>query len=104
MSARRINLGGEHKKKDRYWALDFEFHVVVCCNLLQCVAVCCRLSQGVAVCCCVLLCSAVFCRVLQHVAACSSVRCSVLQCMLHCVAVYVVMCCSQHAICVHAMM
>ena len=37
---------------------------VVCCSVLQCVAVCCRVLQCVAVCCSVLPCVAVCCSVL----------------------------------------
>ena len=79
---------------------------LVCCSVLQCVAVCCSVLQCAAVCCSVLQvthpaglfalmmlqCAVVCCSVLQCVAVC----CSVLQCaavcciVLQCVAV----CCS----------
>jgi len=40
---------------------------IVCCSVLQCVAVCCSVLQCVAVCCSVLQCVAVCCSVLQCV-------------------------------------
>jgi len=43
---------------------------VVCCSVLQCVAVCCSVLQCVVVCCSVLQCVAVCCIVLQCVAVC----------------------------------
>jgi len=46
---------------------------VVCCGVLQRVAVCCSVLQCVAVCYSVLQCVAVCCSVLQCVAACCSV-------------------------------
>jgi len=49
---------------------------VVCCSVLQCVAVCCSVLQCVAVCCSALQCVAVRCSVLPCVAVC----CRVLQC------------------------
>jgi len=39
---------------------------IVCCSVLQCVAICCSVLQCVAVCCSVLLCIAVCCSVLQQ--------------------------------------
>ena len=56
---------------------------IVCCSVLQCVAVCCSVVQCVAVCCRVLQSVAVCCSVLQCVAAC----CSVLQCVSLCCSV-----------------
>jgi len=50
---------------------------IVCCSVLQCVAVCCSVLQCVAVCCSVFQCVALCCFVLQCVAVC----CSVLQCV-----------------------
>ena len=73
---------------------------IVCCSVLQCVAVCCSVLQCVAVCCrgsaqdrkttCVLQCVAVCCSVLQCVAkevrkiSRRLVSCSVLQCAAMC--------------------
>jgi len=48
-------------------------YVAVCCSVLQCVAVCCNVLQCIAVCCSVLQCVAVSCSVLQSVAECCSV-------------------------------
>ena len=75
---------------------------MVCCSVLQCIAVCCSILHYVAMCCSVLQCVAltfqskmVWCRVLQGVAVCCSVLqhvalcCNVLQCsmlLLQCVA------------------
>jgi len=54
---------------------------LVCCSVLQCLAVCCRLLQIVADCCRLLQCDAVCCSMLQYVAVwCVAVCCSVLQC------------------------
>jgi len=53
---------------------------VLCCSVLQCVAVCCSVLQCVAVCYCAVYCAAVCCSVLQCVAVC----CSVLQCVAVC--------------------
>ena len=50
---------------------------VVCCSVLQCVAVCCNVLQCVAVCCSVLQCVVVCCSALQ----CAAVCCGVLQCV-----------------------
>ena len=65
---------------------------LVCCTVLQCVAVCCSVLQCVAVCCTVLQCVAVCCTVLQCVTVC----CSVLQCVAVCCSVLqgVAVCCS----------
>jgi len=74
--------------------------VAVCCSVcsvLQCVAVCCSVLQCAAVCCSVLQCVAVYCSVLQCVAMCCSMlqcgaaRCNVLQCAA--------VCCSDSHIC-----
>jgi len=46
---------------------------LMCCSVLQCVAVCCSVLQCVAVCCSVSLCVAVYRSVWQRVAACGSV-------------------------------
>ena len=56
---------------------------LVCCSVLQCVAVCCSVLQCVAVCCSVLQCVAVCCSVLQ----CAAVCCIVLQCVAVCCSV-----------------
>jgi len=56
---------------------DVSIAVVVCCSVVQCVAVCCSMWQCVAVCCSVLQCVAVCCSVLR----CGAVCCSVLQCV-----------------------
>ena len=45
---------------------------MLCCSVLQCVAVCCSVLQCAAVCCSVLQCVAVCCSVLQFVAVCCS--------------------------------
>ena len=66
--------------------------VVVCCSMLQCVAVCCclvrvsfgKVSSRVAVCCSVWQCGAVCSSVLHCVAAC----CNVLQCVAVCCSVF----------------
>jgi len=50
---------------------------ILCCSVLQCVAVRCSVLQCAVVCCSVLQCVAVRCSVLQCVAVC----CSVLQCV-----------------------
>ena len=55
-------------------AVNFE-RCIVCCSVLQCVAVYCSVLQCVAVCCSVLQCAAVCCSVLQ----CAAVCCNVLQ-------------------------
>jgi len=60
--------------------------VLLCCIVLQCVAVCCSVSQCVAVCCSVLQCVAVCCSVLQCVAVCCSVsQCVEIEAVLQCV-------------------
>ena len=46
---------------------------LLCCSVLQYVAVCCSVLKCVAVCCSVLQCVALCCSVLQCVAVCSSV-------------------------------
>ena len=51
-------------------------HWLVCCSVLQCVAVCCSVLRCVAVWCSVVQCVAVCCNVLHYVAVC----CSVVQC------------------------
>jgi len=43
---------------------------LMCCSVLQCVAVCCSVLQCVAVCCSVLQCVAVCSNVMQCVAVC----------------------------------
>ena len=65
---------------------------VVCCSVLQCVAVCCNVLQCVAICCSVLQCVAVCCSMLQCVAMSLTTFFPdpVLVCDLQCVAV----CCS----------
>jgi len=52
--------------------------VLLCCIVLQCVAVCCSVSQCVAVCCSVLQCVAVCCSVSQ----CVEIE-AVLQCVMN---------------------
>jgi len=46
---------------------------VLCCNVLQCVAMCCNVLQSVAKCCKVLQSVAKCCKVLQSVAKCCKV-------------------------------
>jgi len=62
---------------------ELEVGEIVCCSVLQCVAVCCSVLQCVAVCCSVLQCVAVRCSMLQ----CVAVRCSVFQCVAACCSV-----------------
>ena len=57
----------------------YVMRVIVCCSVLQCVAVRCSVLRCGAVCCSALQCIAVRCGVLQFVA----VRCGVLQCVAH---------------------
>jgi len=55
---------------------DYSEWRIVCCSVLQCVAVCCSVLQFVAVCVNLLQCVAVCCSALQYVAVCCSVECS----------------------------
>jgi len=48
---------------------------LVCCRVLQCVALCCIVLQCAAVCCSVLQCVVGCCSVLQCVAVCCNVLC-----------------------------
>ena len=63
--------------------------VAVCGSVLQCVALCCSVLQCVVVCCSVLQCAAVPCSVMQRVVVrysvmqCVAAFCSVLQCITH---------------------
>jgi len=56
---------------------------LICCSVLQCVAVCCSVLQCVAVCCreCARSLSSLSCR---HVLQCIAVCCSELQCVAVC--------------------
>ena len=79
-SQRRIRVVLEHVTSELLQAqpddpLEFMIEVlqrgqvdIMCCSVLQCVAVCCSVLQCVAVCCSVLQCVAVCCSVLQCVA------------------------------------
>jgi len=54
--------------------------IVMCCSLLQCIAVCYKVLQSVVVCCSVFQCVAMCCSVLQCIALCLqcvAARCSV---------------------------
>jgi len=68
----------------------FSFELLLCCSVLQCVAVCRSVLQCVAVHCSVLQCVEVCCSVLRCVSVCRSVlqcvavRCRVLQCVAVC--------------------
>jgi len=58
--------GGGGGSKEEMSEMGWEWSQMVCCCVLQCVAVCCSVLR-VAVCCCVLLCVSVCCSVLLYV-------------------------------------
>ena len=67
-------IAGEYSRKSALMCCSVLQCVAVCYSVLQCVAVCFSVLQCVTVCCSVLQCAAVCCSVLQCVAVCCSVN------------------------------